>query len=87
MTTSVTLGAPAVRVQCTTTSTLSLTRELSAASGSPPSASASWHTNRNRVSAWRADPAWIVVNPVTPDDRRQQQRQHLSAAALADDRT
>src|ERR671918_2992264 len=27
------------------------------------------HTNRRRVSACRADPARIVANPVTPDDR------------------
>jgi hypothetical protein len=58
-----------VRVQCTTTSTLSLTSALSAASGRPPDVSASWQTNRSRVSAWRADPAWMVVYPVTPDDR------------------
>jgi hypothetical protein len=24
--------------------------------------------NRSRVRAWRAEPAWIVVNPLTPDD-------------------
>ena len=30
--------------------------------------SASWQTKRSRVSAWRAEPAWIVVKPFTPDD-------------------
>lgn len=35
--------------------------------------------NRSRVSAWRADPAWIVVNPFTPDDRV---RSSGSASAL-----
>src|SRR5438105_1012085 len=24
---------------------------------------------RNRVSAWRAEPAWIVVRPFTPEDK------------------
>jgi hypothetical protein len=40
---------------------LSLTSEFSAASGSPPDVSASWQMNRSRVSAWRAEPAWMVV--------------------------
>ena len=29
---------------------------------------AEWHRNRSRVSVWRVAQAWIVVNPVTPDD-------------------
>ena len=28
----------------------------------------SWQMNRSRVSAWRAEPAWMVVKPFTPDD-------------------
>ena len=47
---------------------LSLTRVLSAASGSSPAESDSWQMNRRRVRAWRAEPAWIVVKPFTPDD-------------------
>ena len=51
----------ACAAQCTTTSMLSATSVLSAASGTPPAVSASWQMNRSRVSAWRADPAWMVV--------------------------
>ena len=56
------------RAQCTTTSMLSLTSVLSAVSGSSLADSDSWQMNRRRVSAWRAEPAWIVVKPFTPDD-------------------
>ena len=59
--TSVTRGPHGVRAQWTTTSMLSDTSVFSAASGSPPDVSASWQMNRSRVSAWRADAAWIVV--------------------------
>ncbi len=46
----------------------SLTRLLRADIGSSLLVSASWQMNRRRVRAWRAEPAWIVVNPLTPDD-------------------
>ncbi len=82
--TSVTRGPAAVRAHCTTTSMLSLTSEFSAASGSPPEVSASWQMNRSRVSAWRADPAWMVVYPVTPDDSVRSSGQRLAVAHLAD---
>ena len=63
-----TRGPSAVRWQCTTTSTDSLTRLFSAAMGSSLEASESWQMNRSRARAWRAEPAWMVVNPCTPDD-------------------
>ena len=47
---------------------LSLTSALNAASGQPPDVSASWYTNRSRATACRAESAWIMVHPVTPDD-------------------
>ena len=47
----------------------SLTRLLSADMGSSLLVSASWQMKRSRVSAWRAEPAWMVVKPFTPDDR------------------
>jgi hypothetical protein len=53
--------------QLTTTPMLPAHEQLSALSGNPPDVSASWHINRRRASAWPADPAWIVVQPVTPE--------------------
>ena len=63
---SVSRGPAAVRAVCTTRSTVSATRLVSAPRGR--SVSESWHTKRRRVSAWRAEPAWMVVYPFTPDD-------------------
>lgn len=65
---SVTRGPSSVRWQCTTMSIESDTNALSADMGSSLAASDSWQMNRSRVSAWRAEPAWMVVKPVTPDD-------------------
>ena len=65
---SVTRGPSGPRAQWTTTSMLSLTSVLSAVSGSSLAESDSWQMKRSRVSAWRAEPAWIVVKPFTPDD-------------------
>ena len=48
---------------------LSLTRVLSAARGSSLEESESWQMKRSRVRAWRAEPAWMVVKPFTPDDK------------------
>ncbi len=66
--TSVTLTSGPCRAQCTTRSTASLTRAERAATLSSDPVSASWQMNRSRDSAWRAEPAWMVVNPCTPDD-------------------
>ena len=54
---SLTVTWEPTRVQCTTRSTASLTSALRADSGSSVDVSASWQMNRNRVNAWRADPA------------------------------
>ena len=66
-------------------STASLTRAESADTVSSEPVSASWQMNRRRDRACRADPAWIVVKPWTPDDRVKQQRQGLPVPHLADD--
>src|SRR5690606_23296246 len=62
-------GPSGPRSVCTTRSTESLTRLLRALSGRSREESDSWARNRSRVNPWRADPAWMVVYPVTPDDR------------------
>ena len=66
--TSVTRRSGPCLAQWTTRSTASLTSAESAAALSSDPVSASWQTNLRRDRACRADPAWMVVNPWTPDD-------------------
>lgn len=65
----VTCGPPRFRAEWTTTSTASVTSEVSAPIERSRPAPESWATNLSRVSAWREVPAWIVVNPLTPEER------------------